>query len=43
MSRFKSTRIWPLNARAINSIIDFSILYTLQAKGEEESKYKDND
>jgi hypothetical protein len=38
MSRFKSTRIWPLNARAINSITDLSILYTLQARGEEESK-----
>jgi hypothetical protein len=38
MSRFKSTRIWPLNPRAIDSKTDRSTLYTLQAKEEEKSK-----
>jgi hypothetical protein len=38
MSKFKNTRIWPLNPRSMDSKIDLSILYTLQAMEEEESK-----
>jgi hypothetical protein len=35
MSRFKSTKIWPFNPRAIDSKTDLSTLYTLQAREEE--------
>jgi len=38
MSRFKSTRIWPLNPRAMDSKTYLSTLYILQAREEEESK-----
>jgi hypothetical protein len=29
MSRFKGTRIWPFNPRAMDSKIDLNIMYTL--------------
>ncbi len=38
MSRFKSTRIRPLNPRSMDSKTNLGTLYTLQAKEEEESK-----
>jgi hypothetical protein len=43
MSRFKGTRIWPFNPRAMDSKTSFNTLYTLhnQAKEGKEPKQED--
>jgi hypothetical protein len=43
MSRFKGTRIWPFNPRAMDSKTSPSTLYTLLNKAKEEKKPKQED
>jgi hypothetical protein len=38
MSKFKGTRIWPLNPNVMDSKASLSILYTLQNQAKEEEK-----
>jgi hypothetical protein len=45
MSKFKGTRIWPLNPKAMDSKIGSNNIYTLQnlAREEEESEQEDGE
>ncbi len=43
MSRFKGTRIWPFNPRAMDSKISLNTLYTLQNQDKEEKEPEQED